>query len=157
MNTENQKSNNGVKWLIDTLIEGILFFLPIFIFLTIIRKKDMDRSFEGYDNPMWFSETNLALIFSFLFFFIAVFLVYYFVKYKQIDIFSIISAGAISGLIILITTYCLGETQLYDHGGEINYSILPYSFFIYSFFIIEATWVILSYKRNTIKKFLENI
>lgn len=152
-----QNSENKIRWLVNTIIEGVIFFLPIFVFLSIIRNTEEHRApVVSYQHPewleqMWFSETNAGLIASFLFFFIITFLLYHYIRYKKIDATALISLVIISILLALMTNYICGEIQLYgSHGDKINYSILPYKFYIYSFLIIEACWIILSYKRNSI-------
>jgi hypothetical protein len=153
-----KKSDTKKRWLIDTFIEGILFFLPIFVFLTIIRDKTKDdRYFDGIEHPMWFSEPNVVLIASFLFCFIVAFLIYYYIKYKKIDPFAWVTTAIISGMLILMTTYCCESMNLHGREGEIYYSILPTSFYVYSFLIIEIFWLILSYKRKEVIDFLDII
>lgn len=155
--------NRITKWIVNTFIEGILLYAPIFVFLSIIRNTEEHSApivtfmHPEYLQQMWFSETPAGLLGSMAFFFIIVFIIFYRLKYKRFDLYCIIAPCVIFGIIILISKYMpISTIDLYDYDGQkIKYSIVPFSFLGYIFATIEVFWSILKYERDNVLKLLQ--
>lgn len=154
--------NRITKWIVNTFIEGILLYAPIFVFLSIIRNTEehfapiVTLMHPEYLQQMWFSETPAGLLGSMALFFFIVFIIFYRIKYKKFDFYGIISPCVIFGVIILVSKYMpISTIELYDYGEKIKYSVIPFSFLVYIFATIDVFWFILKYERDNILKILQ--
>lgn len=142
----------NIKWFVDTILEGLLLYVPIIVLLPIIATKTTDDSFEfyGFNHIEFIVLVCSIAIFSFLS------LCYY--KYKKINNYSMIAGGGYGFIIGFITHF---TTRSWNITGAVPYHLrdsscigseLYFYGLIYILIAVILSWLITQYKRFDFEK-----